>query len=99
MPDGGSPPRCLRCSHCPGGCSGGGGQPYPPPGFTVLDERLLALRGKALYDIDKSKKIRRSHDNPNIRKIYDEFLGEVGSPKAHELLHTTYAAKYPRGTR
>ncbi len=84
---------------CPGGCIGGGGQPYPPRGFKILDPRLLRLRAQALYSIDGAKKLRRSHENPAITTLYDEFLGKPGGEKAHELLHTQYAPKLPRGIR
>ncbi len=84
---------------CPGGCIGGGGQPYPPEGTRVLDPELLRRRSRALYAIDSDKTIRRSHENPAIIKLYEEFLGEPGSRKAHELLHTSYSAKLPRGIR
>ena len=82
---------------CPGGCSGGGGQPYPPRNVKVLDKKLLAKRGSALYEIDKEKTLRRSHENPAVLALYKEFLGEVGGPKAHEFLHTSYGARLPRG--
>jgi NADP-reducing hydrogenase subunit HndD len=51
------------------------------------------LRAKALYDEDEAKVIRKSHENPSIKKIYDEFLGEPNSHKAHELLHTHYTKR------
>ena len=82
---------------CPGGCIGGGGQPYPPKSMCVLDKELLKLRTSALYSIDSEKNLRRSHENPAIHKLYKEFLGKPGSRKAHELLHTKYTAKFPRG--
>jgi iron-only hydrogenase group A len=84
---------------CPGGCCGGGGQPYPPAGFHVLDPELLRLRGNALYDVDRGKQLRRSHENPAVQEIYDSFLGSIGSEKAHELLHTHYHARQPRGIK
>ena len=84
---------------CPGGCIGGGGQPYPPEGFRILDKELLKLRAQALYDIDSHKKIRRSNHNPAIQALYDEFLGEPGGKVAHKLLHTHYASRLPRGIR
>ncbi len=84
---------------CPGGCIGGGGQPYPPPGMHIMDASLLRMRAKALYTIDGQKKIRKSHENPFIKQLYREYLGEPNSPKAHELLHTRYSAKLPRGIR
>ncbi len=89
----------IELMACPGGCIGGGGQPYPPPGTRVLDPELLRLRAQALYGIDEQKTVRRSHENPAIISLYEEFLGEAGGAKAHELLHTTYAAKTPRGIR
>jgi len=72
---------------CPGGCIGGGGQPKAPRD-EVIEKRL-----EALYNIDKGKKIRKSHENPYIKKIYDEYLEEPGSHKAHILLHTEYTKR------
>ncbi len=89
----------IEVMACPGGCSGGGGQPYPPYGTYVLDHDLLLMRGKALYDIDGAKTLRRSHENPAIKKLYEDFLDRPGSPKAHELLHTHYASRLPRGIK
>lgn len=82
---------------CPGGCIGGGGQPYPPTGHYVLDKDVLKQRGKALYTIDKAKTVRKSHENPFIQKLYEEYLGEPNGDKAHELLHTTYQPREPKG--
>jgi iron-only hydrogenase group A len=87
----------IEVMACPGGCIGGGGQPYPPAGVKVLDPQLLRQRASALYQIDGGKQLRRSHENPSIKSLYEEFLGEIGGPKAHELLHTRYAARRPRG--
>ncbi len=84
---------------CPGGCSGGGGQPYPAPGTYVLDPGVARARGKALYRIDSKKALRSSHENPAIREIYETFLGDIGGSKARDLLHTSYAARLPRGVR
>jgi NADP-reducing hydrogenase subunit HndD len=84
---------------CPGGCIGGGGQPYPPPGRPVLDPQLLRERAKALYAIDSAKKLRKSYENPAVLEIYENFLVAPGSPKAHELLHTHYSPRLPRGIR
>jgi NADP-reducing hydrogenase subunit HndD len=89
----------LEVMACPGGCIGGGGQPYPPPGTKVLDPELLRLRAGALYAIDAAKVLRRSHENPAVQALYKEFLGEIGGAKAHELLHTHYQARLPRGVR
>lgn len=86
---------------CPGGCSGGGGQPYvlDNAGTTVLDMNMLWNRGTALYTIDKNKKMRRSHENPVAQQIYRDFLGDIGGTLAHELLHTHYHARLPRGVQ
>lgn len=89
----------IEVMACPGGCIGGGGQPYPPEGVKVLDPELIRLRAKALYDIDKSKTLRKSYENPAIEELYDQFLGGPGSERAHQLLHTHYHAKTPRGIR
>lgn len=89
----------IEIMACPGGCIGGGGQPYPPEGTYTLDYGLYRERAKALYDIDNSKQIRLSHKNPFIEKLYEDFLGEPGSEKAHHLLHTTYSPKLPRGIK
>lgn len=72
---------------CPGGCIGGGGQPL------AATEDVLEKRMNALYEIDENKSLRKSHDNPMIKKIYDEFLQEPGSHKSHELLHTHYVVR------
>ncbi len=87
----------IELMACPGGCIGGGGQPYPPYGFEVLDPKLLKLRASALYTIDTDKKLRKSHENPAIIKIYEDFLEKPGSSIAHKLLHTSYQEKSPRG--
>ncbi len=74
---------------CPGGCVNGGGQPIQPlsvRNFTDLKE----LRAKALYDDDEKDTLRKSHENPLVKKLYDEYLGEWGSEKAHKILHTKY---------
>jgi len=89
----------IEIMACPGGCVGGGGQPYPPEGVKVLDPDLLRRRASALYAIDGGKQLRKSYENPAIEEIYSSFLGSPGSPKAVELLHTHYQAKLPRGIR
>ncbi len=75
----------IEIMACPGGCINGGGQPYTRD---RLD--MIQLRTQALYSIDARSAIRKSHENPSIIKLYEEFLGEPGSHKAHELLHTEY---------
>jgi NADP-reducing hydrogenase subunit HndD len=89
----------IEVMACPGGCVGGGGQPYPPEGVNVLDPELLRQRAGALYSIDSKKKLRKSYENPAIEEVYSSFLGGPGADKAHELLHTHYQAKLPRGIR
>jgi len=89
----------IEIMACPGGCVGGGGQPYPPPGMHVLDPELARKRAGALYHIDIHKSIRQSHESPAVKTLYEELLGQPGSSKAHELLHTHYQAKLPRGIR
>lgn len=89
----------IEVMACPGGCIGGGGQPYPPKGTAILDPELSRLRAQALYTIDKGKELRKSYENPAITELYDSFLGTPGSEKAHDLLHTGYKARLPRGIR
>jgi len=72
---------------CEGGCVGGGGQPYG-----VTDELRIA-RAKGLYSDDDTKKLRFAHENPFIKKLYEEFLGRPLSEKCHKLLHTRYKPK------
>lgn len=87
----------IEIMGCPGGCVGGGGQPYVGVNAIPLDEEILKKRAEALYDIDRNKTIRRSHENPHVQALYKEYLGKPLGKKSHELLHTHYAAKEPRG--
>ncbi len=89
----------IEIMACPGGCICGGGQPYPPIGSYTLNRGLAQARAKALYSIDSAKTLRCSHDNPDIQKLYADFLGEPLGPRSHELLHTHYTARTPRGIR
>jgi len=75
----------IEIMSCPGGCIGGGGQPYHHGNAEILKKRQ-----KAIYLEDSKKAIRKSHENPYIIKLYDEFLGKPMSEKAHHLLHTAY---------
>ena len=78
---------------CPGGCVNGGGQPQQPASVRNFVD-LKALRAKALYDNDANKPVRKSHENPSLKKIYEEYFdGKPGSHKAHEVLHTTDVAR------
>ncbi len=89
----------IEVMACPGGCVGGGGQPYPPEGVKVLDPELLRKRAEALYAIDRGKKLRKSYENPAVNEVYSAYLDAPGSEKAHRLLHTHYQARLPRGIR
>ncbi len=77
---------------CPGGCVTGGGQPVQP-GSVLNTADLKAMRAKALYDIDKASTLRKSHENPVVKQVYADYLGEFGGHKAHEILHTHYIAR------
>ncbi len=78
----------IEIMSCPGGCIGGGGQPIHHG-----DSSILKARTKAIYQEDADKPIRKSHENPYIIKLYEEFLGKPMSEKAHHLLHTAYFDK------
>ena len=82
----------IEIMGCPGGCVNGGGQPQQPASIRNFTD-IKALRAKVLYDIDANNTLRKSHDNPVIKELYDNYLGEPGSHKAHELLHTTYVKR------
>ena len=75
---------------CPGGCVGGGGQPIHDG-----EERAFE-RGKRLYQLDADAKIRYSHDNPDIKRLYEEYFGEPNEHKAHMLLHTDHLESMER---
>jgi NADP-reducing hydrogenase subunit HndD len=75
----------IEIMACPGGCVGGGGQPLHHG-----DSEILGKRAAALYREDAGKPIRKSHENPYIQKLYQEYLGKPMSDKAHHLLHTHY---------
>jgi NADP-reducing hydrogenase subunit HndD len=78
----------IEIMACPGGCIGGGGQPLHHG-----DSSILKARAKAIYSEDEGKTLRKSHENPYIIKLYEEFLGKPMSEKAHHLLHTHYFDK------
>lgn len=75
----------LEVMACPGGCVNGGGQPRSCDSSLIKEKRA-----QGLYKEDKELPLRKSHENPEIQKLYSEFLEKPGSHKAHELLHTTY---------
>jgi NADP-reducing hydrogenase subunit HndD len=79
----------IEIMACPGGCIGGGGQPYHHG-----DMELLAKRNKVLYNEDAGKEFRKSHENPYIIELYEKFLGKPLSEKAHHLLHTHYFKRH-----
>ncbi|MDY4724485.1 MAG: NADH-dependent [FeFe] hydrogenase, group A6 [Bacilli bacterium] len=80
----------IEIMACPGGCVNGGGQPIQPK---KLSNTLVKARQQALYNEDRRKLRRISAENKSIIKLYDEYLEEFGSHKAHELLHTTFASR------
>lgn len=83
----------IELMACPGGCVNGGGQPIVSA-QDKMDMDIRVERAKALYHEDKDVlKLRKSHENPSIKKLYDEFLEKPNSHKAHELLHTTYTPR------
>lgn len=86
--DGKSQYHAIEIMACPGGCIGGGGQPLHHG-----DASILKARQKAIYSEDQNKTIRKSHENPYIIQLYEEFLGHPLSEKAHHLLHTHYFDK------
>ena len=77
---------------CPGGCVNGGGQPIQPA-VVRNNTDIRALRASVLYNEDKNLPIRKSHENPVIKELYDTYLEKPGSHKAHEILHTTYVKR------
>jgi NADP-reducing hydrogenase subunit HndD len=86
--NGDSPYHAIEVMACPGGCIGGGGQPFHHGKVEILRRRAAAL-----YRADTDKPIRKSHENPQIISLYKDYLGEPGSPLAHKLLHTHYYDK------
>ena len=88
----------IEIMGCPGGCVAGGGQPFVKPCFLPNeDDHILDTykekRANALYSEDEGRPLRVSHKNPQVIELYEKFLGEPNSHKAHKLLHTSYSAK------
>ena len=77
---------------CPGGCVNGGGQPIQPASVRNYVD-IKAERAKVLYEADANLPMRKSHESPIIKKVYEEYLGQPGGHKSHELLHTSYVAR------
>ena len=98
--EGKSPYTFIEVMGCPGGCINGGGQPYvrecflPNEDLDIVDT-YKAKRAAALYSEDERQVLRQSHNNPQMIALYKDFLGEPNSHLAHELLHTSYAAREP----
>ena len=86
----------IEIMGCPGGCVNGGGQPIQPSTVRSWTD-LRSERAKAIYEEDKDMPIRKSHENPIVKRMYDEYFEKPGSHKAHKLLHTHYEKKenYP----
>ncbi len=82
----------IEIMACPGGCVNGGGQPIHPASVRNTTD-IRALRASVLYGLDEKMPLRKSHDNKSIQTVYNEFLGEPGSHKAHEVLHTSYVER------
>ncbi|MGL4374417.1 MAG: iron hydrogenase small subunit, partial [Turicibacter sp.] len=78
---------------CSGGCVTGGGQPHVHSQIINKGVDVRVERAKALYEDDRAQALRKSHENPQIKAVYDEYLGHPNSHLAHELLHTTYTKK------
>lgn len=78
---------------CPGGCINGGGQPIQPASVRNFTD-LKALRSKALYDEDRNLPLRKSHESPIIKTVYNEYLEKPGSHLSHKLLHTSYVERF-----
>lgn len=78
----------IEIMACPGGCVGGAGQPYHHGDFSKVEKRL-----KAIYEEDKDKPLRKSHENPYVQQLYKEFLGQPCGEISHKLLHTHYFDK------
>ncbi|MBR6252512.1 MAG: [Clostridia bacterium] len=87
-----SPYHFIEIMACPGGCIMGGGQPIKSA-KTRMSIDVAGLRKKAIYSIDEASVIRKSHENPAMKMLYDEFLEKPGSHIAHKYLHTTYSKK------
>ncbi len=86
--DGKSYFHAIEIMACPGGCIGGGGQPYHHGDFSIIKKRQ-----EAIYEEDRRMKIRKSHENPEIIELYEEFLGKPYGKMSHDLLHTEYTKK------
>ena len=82
----------IEIMACPGGCVNGGGQPYQNAHVRNFTD-LRADRAKALYSEDAAMTLRKSHENPVVKQIYEDFLGEPCGHKSHDILHTSYVPR------
>ncbi len=82
----------IEIMACPGGCVNGGGQPIVSS-KDKMDKDVRVERAKAIYSEDRASGIRKSHENPDMVTLYNEYLEKPGSHRAHELLHTTYTSR------
>lgn len=82
----------IEIMACPGGCVNGGGQPIHDA-YTRANVDIRGLRAAALYDHDKNSRLRKSHESPVVKEVYENYLGEAGGHKAHHLLHTSYVPR------
>ena len=82
----------IEIMACPGGCINGGGQPVVGAATRNFVD-LKTLRAKGLYELDQNKSLRKAHENPVLKKIYEEFLEHPGSDLAHKMLHTDFVKR------
>lgn len=82
----------IEIMTCPGGCVNGGGQPIKDA-YTRNTTDIRAERAKAVYDTDKGMKLRKSHENPYVKALYEEYFDKPNSHRAHEVLHTKYVVR------
>ncbi len=82
----------IEVMACPGGCVNGGGQPLQPASIRNFND-VRAIRAATIYAEDANLPLRKSHESPVIKMLYDEYFGEPGSHKAHDVLHTSYKAR------
>jgi len=82
----------IEVMACPGGCVNGGGQPIQPADVRNNVD-IRKIRAAMLYETDKSMALRKSHESPVVKELYDTYFGEPGSEKSHHILHTKYVAR------
>ena len=87
--DGSADYQFIEIMSCPGGCVNGGGQPIQSA-YVRNNTDIRALRAEAIYKADAAMELRRSHENPAVKALYDEYLGQPNSHLAHKILHTRY---------